>query len=275
MFELNRWRKGDNRAPHKPLLLLMALGAWQNERTLTWSIVKEELGNLIEQFSNSHKKSAVYPFIRLQADGYWEVDGFVDQKGDARVSELNAADPKSQLSNAVLAELAKNPLTFKDAVDDLLAEFPPGLHSEILDCVQINLHRSASETTTTKSRDPDFRRVVLNAYSYQCSVCGYGGRMDGNTAGVEAAHIKWHAFEGPDTISNGMALCSLHHKLFDLGTFGLTDEMTVIPSSRANGPGLDRLLFQYEQREINLPRNSDDQPSPEYIAWHRKEVYKP
>jgi len=253
----------------------MALGAWQNERILTWSIVKQELGSLIAQFSTSDKNSAVYPFIRLQADGYWQVDGFKNHKGDARVSELNSANPVAHLSEAILHELKQKPNSFKHAVEGLLEEFPTGLHSEILDCVQISLHRNREETQRKKTRAPDFRRVVLNAYSYQCAICGYGGRMDGNTAGIEAAHIKWHAFDGPDMINNGMAMCSLHHKLFDLGTFGLTDAMTVIPSSRANGPGLEALLFQYEHQEICLPRNPDDLPSEEYIAWHRREVYKP
>jgi putative restriction endonuclease len=44
--------------------------------------------------------------------------------------------------------------------------------------------------------------------------------------GVEAAHIKWHQFGGPDVEANGFALCALHHALFDRGTF------TVDPSGR-------------------------------------------
>jgi putative restriction endonuclease len=33
--ELNTWRQGDQRAPHKPLLVLYALGRWQQGESVT------------------------------------------------------------------------------------------------------------------------------------------------------------------------------------------------------------------------------------------------
>lgn len=274
MVELRQWRKGDQRAPHKPLLLLLALGAWQNERILRWSAVKQELGSLIEQFTTSSKRSASYPFIRLQSDGLWHVEGFESTKGDARVSELNEVNPIGKLSAEIVSRIENNPSAFKELVESILDEFPSGLHSELLDCVQIQLHSSTSSPQNERNRDPDFRRVVLNAYSQACSVCGYGGRMDGTTAGLEAAHIQWHAFKGPDTVNNGMALCSIHHKLFDLGSFAIDDTMRLIISSRANGPGLDGVLFKHAKQQIDLPRLTENHPSQEYFNWHRREVFK-
>src|SRR5437588_7846441 len=44
------------------------------------------------------------------------------------------------------------------------------------------------------------------------------------SVGLDAAHIRWHQAGGPDREGNGLALCVLHHKLFDLGAF------TVSPS---------------------------------------------
>lgn len=38
--------------------------------------------------------------------------------------------------------------------------------------------------------------------------------------GLEAAHVQWHSQNGSDDVSNGLALCSLHHTLFDLGVLG-------------------------------------------------------
>ena len=52
---------------------------------------------------------------------------------------------------------------------------------------------------------------------------------------LEAAHIKWHQAGGPDEESNGLALCTMHHKLFDRGVFTLSDKMKVIVSEIANG----------------------------------------
>ena len=31
--------------------------------------------------------------------------------------------------------------------------------------------------------------------------------------------IKWHQVKGPDSENNGIALCSMNHKLFDSGVF--------------------------------------------------------
>jgi hypothetical protein len=36
----------------------------------------------------------------------------------------------------------------------------------------------------------------------------------------EAAHVRWFAFDGPDSLDKGLALYSLHHKLLDLGVLG-------------------------------------------------------
>jgi putative restriction endonuclease len=40
---------------------------------------------------------------------------------------------------------------------------------------------------------------------------------------------------GPDEESNGPALCTLHHKLFDRGVFTLSDTLNVVVSERASG----------------------------------------
>jgi hypothetical protein len=37
--------------------------------------------------------------------------------------------------------------------------------------------------------------------------------------GIEAAHVRWFAFDRPDALDNGLALCALDHKLFDLNTW--------------------------------------------------------
>ena len=59
----------------------------------------------------------------------------------------------------------------------------------------------------------------MRAYEYRCCVCGFDLRIGNVSAGLEAAHIQWFTADGPDVESNGMALCALHHKIFDLGAF--------------------------------------------------------
>jgi hypothetical protein len=44
---------------------------------------------------------------------------------------------------------------------------------------------------------------------------------------IEAAHVRWHSQQGPDEIANALALCALHHALFDLGVLGITEDRRI------------------------------------------------
>ena len=270
---LNTWKHGSKRAPHKPLLLLLALGAYKNNRSLHWKDVDDELGQLLRQFGGASSKGTHYPFIRLQNDGLWVVKGYEAVKGDARVTDLNADNPLAHLSPSLLQELNGNPAVLKTMVCQLLDEhFSESMHAEILDSTGIAFNEVQTVITKRRKRDPEFKNAVLNAYDRKCAVCGYGGRLNEISVGLEAAHIQWHAYGGPDTLINGIALCSLHHKLFDRGAFALDHEYKLIPSKRLNGPGADDVVFKYAGEQIRLPRNQVEAPAVEYLKWQRVEV---
>lgn len=79
------------------------------------------------------------------------------------------------------------------------------------------------------------RELVLTAYEYRCAFCGYDGRIGTVPVGLEAAHVRWWAFGGPDDVENGLCLCSLHHKLFDKGVLGVGNGHRVLVSQRFVG----------------------------------------
>ncbi len=65
-------------------------------------------------------------------------------------------------------------------------------------------------THTRYKRDPRFKDIVHEAYGHRCAMCGIQLEL------IEAAHIVPHSHElGTDEISNGLTLCSLHHKAYD------------------------------------------------------------
>lgn len=72
-------RRGE-RSPHKPLLVLLALGrlAATGSSQLPWSQAEAELADLIAEFGppprTGRAQSAAYPFTRLRADGVWVLD---------------------------------------------------------------------------------------------------------------------------------------------------------------------------------------------------------
>lgn len=88
----------------------------------------------------------------------------------------------------------------------------------------------------TGSRAPQPQRSrrwvlgILRAWDECCAFCGYDGRLGSTPVGLEAAHVRWFNLGVPDELDNGLALCSLHHKLFDRGALGLSPDLTVLVS---------------------------------------------
>ena len=70
------WKRGDERAPHKPLLLLFLLGRIQRTGTSTVAFAEAEqpLAQLLNEFGPPRKSSMAYPFHHLQNDGFWTVE---------------------------------------------------------------------------------------------------------------------------------------------------------------------------------------------------------
>ena len=84
----------------------------------------------------------------------------------------------------------------------------------------------------------------------------------------------WNQAGGPSTLNNGIAMCALHHKLFDRGTFTIANELTVVVSQLANGTGLSEYLLRFEGMRICKPVGSKTHPHRDYLEWHRKEVFR-
>jgi len=128
----------------------------------------------------------------------------------------------------------------------------------------------------TELRDPAFREKVLVAYEYRCCVCGYDLRLVRQIVGVEAAHIRWFQFDGPDTTNNGLAQCATHHKMFDLGAFTVAPQtLKILFSTLANGNDAARRQAQdVHSKPISPPQSNGDTPHPDFLKWHAEQVFK-
>lgn len=73
--------------------------------------------------------------------------------------------------------------------------------------------------------------MILGAWDRQCAICGFYGQLGAASVGFDAAHVRWFNFGGPDAADNGLALCTLHHKLFDRGALGVDLRLHIIVSS--------------------------------------------
>ena len=90
-----------------------------------------------------------------------------------------------------------------------------------------------------------------------------------------AAHIRWHQAGGPDIESNGLALCVLHHKLFDLGAFTVGTDGRLFVSDQANGSaGLQEALMRHHGAKARPAQRPEWSPEAAFLDWHGREVFK-
>jgi len=280
---IRTWKKNGERAPHKPLLILYALGrvAREEPREMLYEDVKEHLRKLLVDFGpyrQTHSPS--YPFVRLCNDGIWEIKGIesLNTKKDWTDRELIENLTRGSFTEEVHGLLAgKQELLSEVAQIVLKDNFPGTLHEDILAQVGLDLELTGTSTVPEGiiARSPDFRHRVLKAYEYRCAVCGFNVRLGDALVAVEAAHIKWHQAGGPEHEQNGIALCSLHHKLFDRGVFTLDKKMVFQVAENAHGThGMEEWLLRYHGQQVRSPVRPVYYPESEFINWHVKEVFK-
>ena len=295
LFEgLRRAQNNGRYAPHKPLLVLLALARIQRGegRLVPFAEVDKPLQNLLTEFGPSGAaKSRHYPYWHLDR-ALWQVNGpatLVNRALGAtpNLSELRQDGVQAGFAPEVDAALRAQPdLLVRVAQRVLDAYFPPTLHADIAAVVGLDLSPPMPEVRDSaapaygagakRARSARFREQVLLAYEHRCCVCGFDLRIGNVSAGLEAAHIQWHTAGGPDLETNGLSLCALHHKLFDLGAFTLEPGDLRIVFSRhaiAGSKGLSGELKHHGQPLLR-PQSPDLLPGPEFIAWNQHNVFK-
>jgi putative restriction endonuclease len=157
--------------------------------------------------------------------------------------------------------------------------FEPSLHEDI--CAEVGLDLESAEIETVRRgphrrRDPEFRRTVVMAYEYRCAFCGYDGMLDGAVVGLDAAHVRWWTHSGPDQVGNGLCLCSIHHKLFDNGVLGVTDQRRIAVSAHFVGRGqaAELLVVSLSNRDLSPPLKGFPCVAAPHLSWHAREVFR-
>jgi len=241
-------------------------------------MVEEPLKNLLMEFGPFRQSyHPEYPFWRLQGDGIWELEN-TDQlsptdSGDPKVTELREYEVKGGLLRKYYEEVTGDEGLFYKIVYALLeANFQPSMFEDILTAAGIE-HRLYY--TKQRPRDPNFRELILKSYQYKCAIYEFEVRLRNQPVALEAAHIQWHHAGGPDIEPNGIALCTMHHKLFDRGAFTLDRDYQVEVSEYVHGgKGLHEWLLDFHGKPIHFPQRERYYPDREYVEWHVREVFK-
>ena len=125
--------------------------------------------------------------------------------------------------------------------------------------------RYAVRETRVRLHQARFRARVLPAYANQCTIC----RLK-ETRLLDAAHIVAdRELAGEPTVSNGLCLCSIHHRAFDEDLVGVSPDYVVRVHPRLlddeDGPMLE-LLKRADGSAIVLPRSARKRPDRELLA---------
>lgn len=122
-------------------------------------------------------------------------------------------------------------------------------------------------------RDRVFRQVVLQAYDQRCAITGLKLINGGGRAEVAAAHIRPVEANGPDIVTNGIALSGTAHWMFDRGLISLDDDLGILISRQVNDQ-LGTRAFINESGQALQPTRASDRPHPHFLQWHREHCFK-
>jgi putative restriction endonuclease len=126
--------------------------------------------------------------------------------------------------------------------------------------------------TSRAVRDRAFRKRILEAYDCRCALTGFKFINGGGRAEAEAAHIRSVEANGPDIITNGIALSGTVHWMFDRGLISLSDDLQILLSKKINDIDGVRKLINPDGI-AHLPKNPAWRPHPRYLTWHREECF--
>lgn len=119
--------------------------------------------------------------------------------------------------------------------------------------------------TRMRLHQPLFRSRVLRAYQTTCAVC----RLR-HASLLDAAHIVTDAAGGQPVVTNGLALCKIHHAAYDQYLLSVTPtyRVAIAPSvlRERDGPMLLHGLQEAHGWSIQLPRRRAEHPDRDALA---------
>jgi putative restriction endonuclease len=191
---------------------------------------------------------------RMSARAQWSVRPLSDEDFSRIVGLGLREDPP------VLPRVGEAPLPL-----ELSEEPTPFVFEQIRDRKSFSVSRPI--------RDRVFRQTVLRAYSERCAISGLKLINGRGRAEVAAAHIRPVEKNGPDTVSNGLALSGTVHWMFDRGMLSLEDDLRILVSRQANDR--ERIMALINKDGFaHPPERLTERPHPAFLRWHREHCFK-
>lgn len=295
------------RAPYKPLMLL-AVSDLIATIALTHNFI-EYSGLLLETFDRYWRiifdstkfANPIQPFFYLKSEGFWHLQAqpgmqqrLAATKDIKTINQLNQLVLGATLDQA-LFELLQQPASREQLRQSLIQQyFTPELWTALGMIAQINTEifdyskllieqsqRKFREIPATdvpyqvEVRSSAFRQIVVPSYDYCCAICGIRIITPEGRSAAEAAHIIPWSRSYNDDPRNGVALCGLHHWVFDQGLLTITPSYNVQISPLVDDqPSANHALLAFARQSIQLPNQVHLYPDPIALKWHYEHVYR-
>ena len=169
---------------------------------------------------------------------------------------------------AVFNAIAPVYLVGEEPNDDqfVMALTPDQVGVDVDSPMEAALRRYLLAETKRRLHQPLFASQVMIAYEVRCAVCNLNHREL-----LDAAHIvPDNHILGVPVVSNGMALCKIHHAAYDQNILGITPDHEIEIHQRlldeVDGPMLHYGLQQHHgQKLMNVPRRRAHLPDPQRL----------
>jgi len=252
---------------------------------LPWPEAESALADLIAEVGppsrTGRAQSAAYPFTRLRSDGVWVLDCDVPMD---LIGPLAAGQVTGRFEASLQAVLRASPELVRAAARDLvLSNFPDTAAPDVLEAAGLDpglvldavaVLPGPAGPATVRRRDSGWRPGCCRPGTGSARSAGMTGSWLRPASASTRRTCGGLPSAAPDALDNGMALCVLHHKLFDLGVLGLDRELQVLVSAVFTArTDAGRAVYALHGRKLK-PRPGTLAPAAAHVAWHAREVFK-
>jgi putative restriction endonuclease len=292
-------------APHKPILLISVLQAFQAglftrpEIYLTAELVALFKSNWSLLVNTKHDCRISYPFYYMKSDKFWQL---VPKPGFNNIEKIAStvksfANLNAALECAIIDEdlflLMKDEKSNRLLLQFLLDQYFPDtqnhfnysnsgqlkmfdeIENKILKENSNSYRKEIKQLLEDKNeeeifiRGSLFKREIPKIYLNTCCISGMKIDATINISMIDACHIVPFSESYDDTITNGIALCPNLHRAFDRGLIAISDDYEVLVKTNFVESNSAFSIHQFKNRKILLPSSKNYYPSLENLRHHR------
>jgi putative restriction endonuclease len=119
-------------------------------------------------------------------------------------------------------------------------------------------------------RGAAFKRKIPELYDHRCAITGLRVQNRRATSLIDACHIVPWADSFNDTITNGIALCPNMHRAFDRGLISIADDLTVLVAADLRENESSHAIMPFAGKSLLLPAEREHWPAQENLSRHRE-----